>query len=84
MDRLKSSNIILDKMVAAQNRIELFKNRTGWNARFSGPHAAEIKRLFEGSDTLPLPYTTEASPAMVLAEQTKLNPKAVVTLKDGQ
>src|SRR5262249_52978934 len=48
-------------------KITLFRNRTGWNARFSGPCCDEIRHMF-GADTMPLPWTADAQPAVVLLD----------------
>lgn len=45
-------------------RIELFKNETGWNARFIGD--SEIVSAF-GTDTIPTPFSAAAPAAKVKA-----------------
>lgn len=44
-----------------------------WVARYTGPHAVEIKRLF-GTDTLPTPFTSHTSKQAVLAVLRDKNP----------
>lgn len=61
--------------------ITLIPTPKGWVARYSGHHADvhEILELF-GTDTLPLPFTANASSEMVLADVVGREPDAVVTL----
>lgn len=40
------------------NAIIIKRGSSCWNARYVGPHAAEIRKLF-GTDTLPTPYRLE-------------------------
>ena len=51
--------------------IKLINSRTGWLARFENDQ--EIIRLF-GTDTIPTPYTENASPIMVKTEIMARNP----------
>jgi len=62
------------------NKITLILNHTGWLARFSGPHAADMQDLF-GSDTIPTGFTVEAQPAHVLMQISALNPGAIVEVR---
>lgn len=57
--------------------MKLFKNDQGWMARTDDP---EVIELF-GADILPLPYTLEADPEMVLSEIQALNPAERVELR---
>jgi hypothetical protein len=61
--------------------ITLIPTPSGWVARYSGDHTdvLDILELF-GTDTLPLPFTPNASPQMVLADVVGREPDAVVTL----
>jgi hypothetical protein len=61
------------------NQIILSLGPTGWNATFVGPHAASIKRLFD-TDTLPLPFTTQANPDRVRADVEARNPGVFVSM----
>lgn len=63
------------------NAIELAIIGQSWTARFSGPHAAQVKKLFF-TDILPLPYTPQAAAEMVLTETQKRNPGVIVTLRE--
>ena len=51
--------------------IKLINSKTGWLARFENDQ--EIISLF-GTDTIPTPFTENASPMMVKAEIEKRNP----------
>jgi hypothetical protein len=62
------------------NRITLILNHTGWLARYSGPHAADMQDLF-GSCTLPTSFTVEADPALVVAEISSRNPGTIVEVR---
>lgn len=73
---LRAAITLLNERESAMNTITLFKTVRGWMARFS---EAEIKELF-GTDTLPTPFTAAASPAVVMAEVRRLNPRCVVIL----
>jgi hypothetical protein len=50
-----------------------------WHAVFSGPHAAQVKRLFN-SDTIPTPYTRAASIEFVARKLEESNPDCLVTV----
>lgn len=54
-------------------------NQGGWFATYTGPHTAGIVALF-GTGTLPLPYTAQAAPAVVLAAVQAQNPACLVVL----
>lgn len=51
----------------------VFDGGYGWHARYSGPHAREIKNLF-GTTILPTPFTPKATFDMVRAELATRNP----------
>lgn len=55
----------------------VFDSGYGWHARYSGPHAAEIKDLF-GTNILPTPFTPQATFDMVRSELASRNPGAVI------
>ena len=55
--------------------IKLINSKQGWLARFENDQ--EIIALF-GTDTIPTPYTENASPMMVKSEIEKRNPNHVV------
>ena len=59
--------------------ITLYRNTTGWLAQWTGDGARQIRELF-GTDTLPLPYTSQARPLTVLAEVQERNPEVRVEL----
>lgn len=62
------------------NKITLILNHTGWLARFSGPHAADMQDLF-GSDTIPTGFTVNAEAAHVLMQISALNPGTIVEVR---
>jgi hypothetical protein len=66
------------------DRIELSKGVTGWNAKYTGPQAREIGPLFgfppNADVILPTAFTTKATPETVLAEVSRLNPNCEVVL----
>lgn len=64
------------------NVIHITRCATGWQAKHTGPHAADIIRLFD-TDTLPLPFTAKASPADVLATVQRLNTFATITITEA-
>jgi hypothetical protein len=51
----------------------------GWYGRHTGPHAAEVFRLF-GTNTIATPYTAQASPETVRRAIAALNPGVDVVL----
>ncbi len=59
--------------------ITIYATPTGYNARWSGPEAANIRRLF-GTATIPTAYTARARADDVLAAITRLNPECNVVL----
>lgn len=59
------------------NSIQLALTSKGWMAKFEGPHAAEIVRLF-GSNIIPTAFGSAAPLAMVMREVQARNPQAVV------
>lgn len=61
------------------NRIQIVKTNTGYNAKYIGPHAAEIKALF-GTDSIPTPFTPNAIALDVVKEVAKRNPGVEVSL----
>lgn len=65
-----------------ENKIEIIRTATGYNAKYHGLHAAEIERLFN-TDVLPLPYTTAANANDVVAEIGAKNPGVVVFFEGG-
>lgn len=48
------------------NRIEIIRTAKGYNAKFTGPHAARVQELFNTS-VIPLPFTVAANAADVVA-----------------
>ena len=64
----------------AQDRIELFRENGAWMARHTGPHAADIRRLFD-TDILPCAFTDQAHPETVLQEIETLNPKMIIQVR---
>lgn len=69
--------LAMDRLI---NAIHITRNATGWQVKHTGPHAADIIRLFH-TDTLPLPFTADAKPADVLATVKRLNTFATVTME---
>jgi len=61
------------------NGITLSRSGTGWMATHTGPHAADIIRLF-CTVTIPTAFTPQADPQMVLREIQANNPDALVVL----
>lgn len=55
--------------------IKLINSNQGWLARFIDDE--KVLRLF-GTDTIPTPFTEEASPMLVLNEIKKRNPEKEV------
>ena len=64
------------------NRITLYRGGNCWLAQFSGPHAMEIRRLFD-TDTLPTPFSEAATPNVVLAAIERANPDMQVEIRAG-
>lgn len=63
------------------DKVTIFKNAQGWHVRYeSGPQRAEILRLF-GGDTLPLPYTVQATAEKVVSSFRSRNPEVDITLE---
>lgn len=63
--------------------IKLFRNHTGWCARFTGSEAAGIRILF-GTDVLPLPFTAQAKAEAVCAAIQANHPDAEVVVVENQ
>ena len=63
-----------------EDSIELFRGSDAWYARSIGAEAGKTRELF-GTDTLPTAFTAQASPEVVLAEVSKLNPNMRVFLR---
>lgn len=63
------------------NTIILSRASDCWQARFVGPHAEQVKRLF-GSDTIPCPYPQDRSAEHVKADIERLNPGVRVAIAD--
>lgn len=61
------------------NRIRLYRTDREWMAKFDGPHATEIQRLFE-TDTIPTAFTEKAEASTVQARIQALNPDCQVTV----
>lgn len=60
-----------------QNAIQVHLGPQGWNATYTGPHAAEIVELFD-TCTIPLPFTSQAPLGMVLADLQARSPGVAV------
>lgn len=58
------------------NKILVHRGEQGWLATYVGPHAAQISDLFD-TTTLPLPFTTQAPFALVLATLRAKQPAGV-------
>lgn len=58
-----------------EKTIKLINSKSGWLARFIND--VEVVEAF-GTDTIPTPYTENASPMFVLAEIKKRNPEHTV------
>jgi hypothetical protein len=56
----------------------------GWQAKHTGPWAKQIKALFAGLDTLPLPWTPDADAYVVMAalRAKTADPAIEITLRD--
>lgn len=61
------------------NGIILTREATGWEARFIGPHAAEIVTLF-GTSRLPTGFNRNANPQAVLEAIVKRNPDCTICI----
>ncbi len=61
--------------------ITLYRDAQGWQARWTGPGAADIRRLFD-TDTLPTAYTPRAEGLTVQTEIQRLNPECHVTIAE--
>jgi hypothetical protein len=61
----------------AKNEILIHLGEQGWQATFTGPHAARIEKLFD-SNTIPTAFTARAPLATVIAEVQSRNPGVVV------
>lgn len=66
----------IDRQVQ-QNVIQIHLGAQGWLATYTGPHAAEIGKLFN-TCTIPTAFTSRAPLAMVIAEVQARNPGVVV------
>jgi hypothetical protein len=62
-----------------KNAIQIVPVDGQYVARWSGPHAAEVRRLF-GSVELPTPYTTATPGPDVKREIERLNPGVDITI----
>lgn len=59
------------------NAIQIIESPAGWVAKFIGPHAAEVSKMF-GTTIIPTAFGAAASRSVVLAGVQKLNPNALV------
>ena len=59
------------------NAIQIIESPRGWVAKFVGPHAAEVSKLF-GTSIIPTAFGSSAPRSVVLAGVQKLNPNALV------
>lgn len=59
------------------NAIQIIESPAGWSAKFIGPHAAEVSKLF-GTNVIPTAFGAAAPRSVVLAGVQKLNPNALV------
>lgn len=59
------------------NAIQIIESPAGWSAKFTGPHAVEVSKLF-GTNVIPTAFGSAAPRSVVLAEVQKLNPNAFV------
>ena len=82
MLRLQVVNTEQGTSVEYANKIQLLRGDNCWLAKHTGPHAARIIELFN-TDTLPLPYTLEASSTLVLSELVERNPGVGVFILVG-
>jgi len=70
-------------MLRIAGTITLLRTPTGWCAKFTGPAAAEIMRLFH-TDTLPTAFSGKAKAADVEREMRKGWPLCHVTIGGQQ
>lgn len=59
------------------NAIQIIEGSAGWMAKFTGPHSAEVFKLFR-TCVIPTAFGSSAPRSVVLAEVQKLNPNALV------
>lgn len=67
------------QLLFGENKITLAKSPTGWQAIYTGPHAASIVGLFE-TNSIPTAFTSQALAADVLSAIRKLNPTVNVVV----